>query len=1167
MKRFILSSAFLLMFIHFIFSQTNRCYTDEAVSRLRAANPAYDAQIRAWKTAITQAARQTGNASGSRGQLYTIPIVFHVVLSSQSLINSVIAQIPQQVATLNRDFRKQNSDTSIIRSIFKPLASDIEIEFCLAARDPSGNATSGYDYVITSHGAWDPNTQGDDMKFDANGGKNAWNTSKYVNVWIVDIAGSFTGGYAYIGSAGVHGSNVDGIVLDYDIGFGSTSRSLSHEMGHYFGLYHPWGDLTGGCSDDDGISDTPVSESANYYCDFNINSCITAADLPDQVENHMDYSFCPVMFTAGQKAVMRNVLTGVRSSLITNNLGCQGVNVKPDASFSASSTSVCPGSMVAFTDNSLNIPTSWSWTFQGGTPSASNLQHPIVTYSAAGVFTVTLTAANAFGSDTETKTGYITVGATGGITSIFLENFEGSFPGAWTVSNPDNGLTWEAVTVTGSPPGSRAARVNNYNYNSIGQRDGLISPPIDLTGRTQLSLTFNYAHRRNATNQYDSLIVRVSTDGGTTYPHKVFAKAGGAGFATGYLLSSDFVPATPEDWCAASATGVTCPVIDLSSFSGQSNVRIKFETYNDSGNNIYIDNLSLTGLCTGSTGAPVADFTASPTAGCDAVTVNFTDLSANNPTSWSWQFSGGNPATSTQRNPTVTYGSPGSYNVTLTATNVNGSHSNTKTGYITVYASPSIISVHVDASCPGVNNGSIDLTVIGGTPPFTYQWSNAATTQDISGLSPRTYAVTVTDARGCTASHNVTIASGPALQLSASVQDDVNGAGTGSVSVSVANGTAPYTYQWSSGGSSTAVLSGLTAGTYLVTVTDANGCQAAGSFTVQNTTTGLAPIADFTASQTSGCDALTVNFIDLSANNPTAWSWQFSGGNPAASTSRNPTVHYNSPGSYHVTLTVTNASGSNTKVVGGYITVYDSPLATVTKEDASCPDVSDGSADLQVTGGTQPYSYQWSNGAASEDLTGAAPGNYSVTVTDLHGCTAGEFVQISPGASLQLSADVAADTTGAGAGSISLTVTNGTPPYIFQWSHGANTASTTGLTAGVYSVTVTDAAGCRASQSFTVTDDTTAVSIAPATPDGWAYAIYPNPTKNAVTISVKMHGEQDIKMVLYNSFGKELLRVNFGYSPEINALIDLTVFDAGIYFLRMESGTRSATGRVLKIDY
>lgn len=965
MKRAFLSLVSLLSAAIILHAQQETCHTEEAVHNLRARNPAYEAEMAAWKTAISRIAQQAPSAAGSRAQLYTIPIVFHIILTSQSQINSVRSQIAAQLATMNRDFRKQNSDTSSIRAIFQPLASDIEIEFCLAVRDPNGATTTGIQERVTTHAAWDPDAESDDMKFYSNGGLDAWNTNKYVNVWIVDIAGgssSGIAGYAYIGSQWIHGEPVDGIVLDYSLGFGSNDRSLSHEMGHYFGLLHTWGD--GGCSDDDGISDTPESGTANYGCNYNSNTCNTGSgDLPDQIENYMDYSNCPAMFTIEQKTVMRNLLTGARASLITSNLSCQAVNAKPDADFSASSTNVCPGSVVTFTDNSLNVPTSWAWTFQGGTPPSSAQQNPAVAYSAAGVYNVTLTAANAYGSDTETKTGFITVG-TGGTQTLLWENFEGTFPGTWNISNPDNGITWESAIIAGSLPGSKAARVNCFNYQNAGQRDGLISPVINLSASTQVSLTFNYAHRRYSTNETDSLIVYASSNGGTSY-QRVFAKAGGSGFATGYLIQQDFVPASASDWCAASATGVTCPVIDLASFSGQAGFRLKFEIVNDFGNNIYVDNVLLTGVC--SAPPPSADFTANNTSGCNAVTVSFSDLSTNNPTSWIWQFTGGSPGSSAQQNPTVAYNNPGSYSVTLTVSNANGNNTKTVSGYINVYDSPSAAIAKTDVSCFGFNNGTASLTVIGGTAPFSYSWSNSSTAQNINNLAPGTYSATVMDTHQCSAQADATISQPASLQVFVNATDaSCFGESNGSATAGASGGTMPYNYLWSNGIVNSAI-GNLAAGVYGVTLTDANGCIAA----IQVVVTQPAQLAVTASPDVTIAAGGSANLGATGCGTCASYSWIPADGlnnsniqNPVAS----PTVT--------TTYTVTAADGNgctasdNVQVTVNAVVAVSGKIRTETGQavPAATVGLSGDGANSFLTGSDGNYSFNI-----------PTPGNYTIT--------------------------------------------------------------------------------------------------------------------------------------------------------------------------------------------
>lgn len=1003
MKKILLHLVAAVLVVSSLAAQGDKCYTDKIVNKKYNSDPVFARQFDAWRNSIAQIARQQ-QAGGQRGALYTIPIVFHVVLNSQALLNSVNdANIQAQLVTLNNDFRKLNSDTNTIRSIFKPLASDVEIQFCLAQRDPNGNATTGITRTLTSHGAWDPDTEGDDMKFSASGGINAWNPTKYVNVWIVDIVGSANGGtagYAYVGGGGADGTSVDGVVLDYVLGFGRTNRSLSHEMGHYMGLLHTWG-TSNSCSDDDGIADTPESYTSNFDCDYSKNSCTSGnPDLPDQIENYMDYSPCPAMFTTGQKTVMRSVLTGSRSSLLTST-GCQAVNSAPVADFYASATAVCTGSTITFTDASTNGATSWSWSFPGGTPSTSTQQNPSVTYSTAGTYNVTLIATNSFGNDTEAKSGYITAG-TGISTTIFSENFEGS-TASWASVNPDGGLTWEVVSgLAGSAPGDRAARVHVYDYDAVGQRDGLVSPVISLVNKSQVSLTFNYAHRRYSQNEHDSLIVYVSTNGGTSYT-RVYANAednlAGASFATGSLYQGDFVPADASDWCAASSTGVTCPVIDLNAYSGQANFRIKFEIYNDYGNNIYIDNIAVTGVCSGATPqGPSANFTANTTSGCNAVTVNFTDQSTNTPTSWNWQFPGGSPSSSTQSNPTVTYSAAGNYNVTLTAANANGSDAETKTGYITVYASPTPSATALNAACPGVNTGSINLSVTGGSAPYTYAWSNGATTQDLSNIAGGNYSVTITDGNSCTATNVTTV-----------------GTGTG-------------------------------------------------------------------------------------------------------------------------------------------------PSAAISVFDASCAGVNNGLVDITVSGGTTPYTYLWSNGSTSQDLTNVASATYTVTVTDANGCTAGQTGIVGKGSSLQLSANIHPDSMNTGTGSILVTVSEGTAPYGYQWSSGSNSVVITGLNAGSYTVTVTDANGCEATGTYVVTNDTSTISSVQDI--DFTYSVYPNPTNGLLNVRIQSSFSGSLRLQLYNAIGQLVMEQSYSNASVIAAAFDVSALEDGIYFLRISNNRSFTVSRV-----
>ncbi|MEZ4915055.1 MAG: S8 family serine peptidase [Chitinophagales bacterium] len=356
-------------------------------------------------------------------------------------------------------------------------------------------------------------------------------------------------------------------------------------------------------------------------------------------------------------------------------LTCVNPNAPPIVQFTSDANeAMCPGTMVQFTDLSTNNPTAWSWSFPGGTPSSSTQQNPSVTYNTDGVYQVSLTATNQFGSNTNTYTNYINIDVVNG-RYIFYENgFESGF-GGWVVSNPDAGITWQTISVGGTQSGSQAVYVNCYNYNSQGQIDEMVSPILDFSGKNNVSLSFDYAHRRYSADYSDQLSVFLSTDGGATYPITLFqgAENGTGNFATGYLITTNFIPTSEQDWCYAAVTSVTCPEIDLSAYDNLSNIKIKFQVLNDYGNNIFVDNVRLSSTCTLPAGTIQASIQADTQAGCAPLTVSFSDASAANPavSSWLWSFPGGTPSSSTLANPTVVYNEAGSYAVTLSVSNGN----------------------------------------------------------------------------------------------------------------------------------------------------------------------------------------------------------------------------------------------------------------------------------------------------------------------------------------------------------------------------------------------------------------------------------------------------------------------------------------------------------------
>ncbi len=410
----------------------------------------------------------------------------------------------------------------------------------------------------------------------------------------------------------------------------------------------------------------------------------------------------------------------------------------------------------------------------------------------------------------------------------------------------------------------------------------------------------------------------------------------------------------------------------------------------------------------------------------------------------------------------------GTYTVTVTDANgcVNAINSITLTQPTASLAGS--ISATQNVSCNSGGNGSIDLTVAGGTSPYAFNWSNGATTEDISGLSAGTYNVTVTDANACTTT--VTgIVTQPAGALSSSISSSQNilchGGATGSITLAASGGTAPYSFAWSNG-STTQNLNNIAAGTYVCTITDANGCVSSSSATLTEPSADLA--ASISSSTNVSCfgnnnGAISVNVSG--GTSPYSYNWS----NGATSSSITNLI----AGNYAVTVTDGNGCIANINAIA--ITQPAAPLTTAigVTQNVNCFGQNTGSISVTVNGGTAPYAYNWSNGNNTQNITNLAAGNYSVTVTDANGCTENiNAIAISqPGASLgaTVTSTQNVSCTGGGNGSIDVTVSGGTMPYSYSWSNGSTSEDISGLATGAYTVNITDANGC----TFTLTETVT----------------------------------------------------------------------------------------------
>ncbi len=364
-----------------------------------------------------------------------------------------------------------------------------------------------------------------------------------------------------------------------------------------------------------------------------------------------------------------------------------------------------------------------------------------------------------------------------------------------------------------------------------------------------------------------------------------------------------------------------------------------------------------------------------------------------------------------------------------------------------------------DVSCANAQDGSIKIEIIGGVAPFTFAWSNGATTQDISALGGGNYSVTITDANEGTLQLSGTVFEPTPLSVMGQVSPLSCGATNGSITLDVSGGTAPFTYSWSNG-SNDKDLMGLTAGSYQATVTDANGCSITEDFTLLAT-------SDITASiVTNSCNDGFLSADIIGGVPPYTYNWS------NGETTKD--IRVTEAGTYQVTITDVSGCSTTASETIGSPTILDLAVQPIVP---SCAGNSDGAIDLTVSGGLAPYSYSWSFNnseiATSEDLNGVASGKYTVTVTDANGCAnVLEYFLANP-TSIFISESVElirCDGNGMD-GEIDIRIFNAAAPYSVEWTRSSTAGifsteeDLTGLGPDVYTLTVTDANGCQATKT------------------------------------------------------------------------------------------------------
>ncbi|MFZ2897768.1 MAG: M43 family zinc metalloprotease [Saprospiraceae bacterium] len=289
------------------------------------------AQQRAQAEAEMEAWLQNNSQALLSRNLITIPVVVHVVYQTAPQ-NISQEQIQSQIEVLNADYRAQNDNLSIVPQIFQNLIADLEIEFCLAKSDPEGNFTTGITRTLTTK---DDIGLSSDVHYASEGGAGGWDPGRYLNIWVADMGENVVGRASFPGAGP---AAEDGVVIDPRY-FGTTGlaagsfpynegRTVVHEIGHYFNLYHPWGTGTPTCDADDEVADTPLT--SNNYLGECPQSLQASCGSLDMYTNFMYYTddACMAQFTPGQKLRVLACLNGPRAGLL-ESMGCQPSDTAP----------------------------------------------------------------------------------------------------------------------------------------------------------------------------------------------------------------------------------------------------------------------------------------------------------------------------------------------------------------------------------------------------------------------------------------------------------------------------------------------------------------------------------------------------------------------------------------------------------------------------------------------------------------------------------------------------------------------------------------------------------------------------------------------------------------------------------------------------------------------
>ncbi|MEO1438073.1 MAG: T9SS type A sorting domain-containing protein, partial [Bacteroidota bacterium] len=446
----------------------------------------------------------------------------------------------------------------------------------------------------------------------------------------------------------------------------------------------------------------------------------------------------------------------------------------------------------------------------------------------------------------------------------------------------------------------------------------------------------------------------------------------------------------------------------------------------------------------------------------------------------------------------------------------------------------------------------------GGTTPYTFQWSNGSTTENIGNLGPGVYTLTLSDAQGCTfISPNFAVLDPPPLLLdgvATIIQPALCfGEESGAIDLTIQGGTPPYEYEWSNG-AVTEDISNLESEIYWCEVVDDNGC-------IFNTPNFFVPQAQLIELDPSGiltseplCAGESSGSLSIAPSGGTApYSYIWSTGATTSGLTDIPA------GDYFVTIMDANGCPP----ISPMITLNDpAPVGidAVDLQDPLCNGETSGVITITPVGGTPDYTYLWSNGTTDENLVGVGAGDYVSSITDANGCAfvSSTFTLTEPTLLSVLTTIVHETAIGSADGAIDLMPAGGTPGYTFQWSNGETTEDIDMLIAGDYTVTVMDANGCVVVDQYPLITNVNRIQNLEV------FTLIPNPTNGQVLLTLSFKQTETIRLEIVNVLGQVLHQEDLSSVNFLQKEMNLNNYASGIYYVRIISDNKIATRELIR---